>query len=77
MIPFPVPLRVPYCEYDRLYMQAYRLCLAASWQLAGDPCVGWQGTVYTPAQSFADELVEGAEVYLSLRADLGHSEASA
>lgn len=70
MHPFPLPLPKPVNEDQRLYAQAYRCLLGASWQLAGDPAHGWQGAVYTPAQSYADELVEGATVYLQLRADL-------
>lgn len=69
MIPFPVPARAPRTEVERLFRQAYRNCLAAQWQLASDNCKDWQGIIKTPAQSYAEELIEGAEVYLKIRAD--------
>ncbi len=69
MIPFPLPIRQPRNEIERLYAMAYLKCMTAAWQLACDPARGWQGTIMTPAQSFAAELIEGAEVYLNLRAE--------
>ena len=77
LVPFPLPIRDPKNEVERLYYLAYLRCMSASWQLAGDPCKDWQGTIYTPVQSFADELVEAAEVFLTLRGEKMKDEVSA
>lgn len=60
MIPFPLPIAKPANEDQRLYAQAYRCLMAASWQRAIPPF----------GAEYAEELIEGATVYLQLRAEL-------
>jgi hypothetical protein len=87
VIPFPLPLRAPKNEDDRLYMQAYRCLMAASWQLAifrsTQPAQfrrvieGGRVRSAMAALTFAEELIDGAAVYLQLRADLREQAVSA
>ncbi len=80
MTPFPLKWllgRAPINEDERLYMQAAGCLAGAAWRYAA----GWTAVRADGMPSarlreaeglwrFADELVEGATVYLQLRADL-------
>ncbi len=85
MTPFPVPLPPPANEDQRLYMQAFRCLMAASWQRAIAWSIIRNSEAIAPSEcsnahgalTYADELIEGAGVYLQLRADLREQAVSA
>lgn len=58
-------------ESDRLYLQAARLCVRASWVWASSR-EGWGGV---RDMHHAAELLEAATTYLLVRADLPNREA--
>ncbi len=81
MIPFPLRWqlpRAPQNEDERLYAQAFQCLAAASWRMAAahSQLARTDGTLLGRidnaafAWQVADELIEGAEVYMNLRAQL-------